>query len=1175
MRIHIYLILFCTLFALNGKVFASTTYTLPANIGTAPFNNCSLAGTTITCNGDVNLGNNVNVIFTGSVALIINNGDLTVGNNSSINGNGSGFSVTISTTNGDMQIGNSFTGAVNLNASGDISIGRGGGGGAGVAITGNVYAGGNLSITSGTVTGSCSPAVPGICTAGPVSSVSSIICTSTCTTAVIAPTVSWTVTFSKSVTGVSDTAFTLVSTGLSGAFISSVTGSGTNWTVTANTGIGSAGTLQLNQTSAGSISPGLTGTFTGQTYTSVTAKSPLALYHMDEAVWTGTSGQVKDSSGNGNNATAINGATTAATSPLPAISTNPGTCNYGEMTHGSVTNGYIQTPLPHLTTDFTVAAWIYPTKVNYIGSRIFVDDTGSHGYGLSIDDGAGHLRFYDRGINSVILDSTYALANNNWYFVAAVADITNKTRYIYVFNSAGTLLNVTKDATPFTGTWTTDNGTVNIGSSESYFFQGNIDEVQVFQKVLSQAALASLAGQTHACSMSGPDHILITHDGNGLTCTPETLTITACGNAACTSTYNATNVTGNVTWIGSPGGSVPFSIAVGGTGTATVSLPVTTVQAVTLGTNSVSPSPIGTTVTSCDNTSTGVTNTTSSCSLPFASSGLLFSSPNYLVSGIASTGLTISAVRSSNNGLNCVPAFQSVTRTVNLKCSYTNPNSGTLPALVAGSALNSTNSAISACDGSGQNISLSFGPTGVASPTLQYNDVGQVTLSGTYTGSSGTGDAGLTMTGTGSFIAAPASFGFSSITGSPIKAGNSFNATVTALNARMPPAKTANFGKETPSPEGVTLSFTNCQPQGTNSNQNGTFSGNITTAFGATVAGQATATINYGEVGNIDLKATLASGSYLGSGLTASGSSSTIGTVATVCTGGIGNVGTFIPDHFTTTVTDGCTGCGFTYSGQPFTVVVTAMNGLTTPAPTINYDGTANTSPNFANNVTLSDANAATTPVGVLGVSTTSMGVTVSAPTLSVPKADFKQGVATLTSVPTYTFNPVTPSNPIANTVPNTIKIRAVDSVNSAVTSSGFAEGTTQIRNGRVYIPNMYGSELLPLSMPVTAQYYSSSGWVTSITDSQTSLAFPGSYPIGGGATTVTKSPSTGILANGLLTLNLSAPGAGNVGSTLVAPTAASQLLIPYLPLMPPSGGTATFGIYKGNNSIIYMRENY
>jgi MSHA biogenesis protein MshQ len=196
------------------------------------------------------------------------------------------------------------------------------------------------------------------------------------------------------------------------------------------------------------------------------------------------------------------------------------------------------------------------------------------------------------------------------------------------------------------------------------------------------------------------------------------------------------------------------------------------------------------------------------------------------------------------------------------------------------------------------------------------------------------------------------------------------------------------------------------------------------------------------------------------------------------------------------------------------------------------------------------------------------MGVSASAsvPTLTVPKADFIKGVATLTSVPTYTFNAVT-------TVPTTIKIRAVDSVNAGVTSSGFTEGTTEIRSGRLKIPNVYGSELLPLSMAVTAQFYNASNnWVTSTTDNVTSLSFPASYPIGAtGTTLVTKSPTNGKLSSGVLTINLSPPGAGKTGSTLVAPTPP----LSYLPLTPANGGTATFGIYKGNNSIIYMRENY
>jgi len=83
-----------------------------------------------------------------------------------------------------------------------------------------------------------------------------------------AASVSWTVTFSASVTGVSSSNFTLVNSGLGGTpAITSVTGSGNTWTVTASTGTGS-GTLGLNMTNTTGVSPALTNLpFTGQVYT--------------------------------------------------------------------------------------------------------------------------------------------------------------------------------------------------------------------------------------------------------------------------------------------------------------------------------------------------------------------------------------------------------------------------------------------------------------------------------------------------------------------------------------------------------------------------------------------------------------------------------------------------------------------------------------------------------------------------------------------------------------------------------------------------------------------------------------------------------------------------------------------------------------------------------------------
>ena len=97
------------------------------------------------------------------------------------------------------------------------------------------------------------------------------------TTPTNAASVSWTVVFSESVTGVDASDFTLVTTGaVTGATITTVSGSGSQYTVTANTGTGN-GTLGLNlvdndtilDTSAnrlGGTGSG-NGNFTGQSYT--------------------------------------------------------------------------------------------------------------------------------------------------------------------------------------------------------------------------------------------------------------------------------------------------------------------------------------------------------------------------------------------------------------------------------------------------------------------------------------------------------------------------------------------------------------------------------------------------------------------------------------------------------------------------------------------------------------------------------------------------------------------------------------------------------------------------------------------------------------------------------------------------------------------------------------------
>jgi MSHA biogenesis protein MshQ len=422
-----------------------------------------------------------------------------------------------------------------------------------------------------------------------------------------------------------------------------------------------------------------------------------------------------------------------------------------------------------------------------------------------------------------------------------------------------------------------------------------------------------------------------------------------------------------------------------------------------------------------------------------------------------------------------------------------------------------------------------------------------MSLTGTYTGSGA--DAGLIMTGSDTFVAAPKDFAFNGITAAPIKAGNNFSATVTARNNAN--NATPNFSKETLA-EGATLAFTKYQPTGVGA-VNGSFSGTL----GAFSAGAATGSnLNFSEVGTIDLSATLTSGNYLGSGLTANGS-----------TGSIGAVGRFIPDHFDTVVTQGCATGGFTYSGQPFVTQVTARN--LSGGKTLNYDGSINTTPNFAKSTTLSDANA------VAGGSL--------APS-SIFSISYMAGVAT--SAPAFTFAS-------AKTSPATIKLRAndTDSVASSTT-----EGTADIRSGRLRLQNAYGSELLALPVPLEAQYWNGSSYIRNQLDSCTvvpvsSIAM-GNYKINlsGNPNCETQlgySSGSGTFVNGVSKfLRLTKPGVGNNGSVdltlnlnaasgntcnAASTSAATAAGISWFGTNPVS--RETFGIYK--TPIIYFRENF
>jgi MSHA biogenesis protein MshQ len=915
-----------------------------------------------------------------------------------------------------------------------------------------------------------------------------------------------------------------------------------------------------------------------------TLASSAGVYHFDEASWNGTAGQVIDSSGNlpAQNATSVGAANTVATTK----------CGFGRA--GSFPANTSNTVISAVATPITptntgsIDFWYYSNAAWNTGPAAMLFDattvatkpfylmkTATGALQFTVSDSAGTISTTTSAAQTFAAN-TWQHVGVSWVFLAG----TNQT-YIQIFLNGALLTSarytttgtIAALSTLYIGDNRTSGVTPSAGSPNSA--NGLIDEVKVYTAQIN----AFQAASDMSC-VALIDHLLIRSFGTGLTCAANTLTIVACQNAACSVNYTA-GVIGTlaasgppptVNWDGTTGGAAGAGFATGGTGTAAKNVQVATAGTVTFGI--ISPTPVPTNATACNFGNNSPAN--NNCVFTASTAGFIFSNTtagtSYTipaqVSGIATTtALTPLFLRalqaSTTNPAVCTPAIISSTTSVNMGYSCNNPvacQAGNLATIT-----NATTSTSTSIAPAGTAVSLNFDANGSAPINVRYDDVGQITLNANATVTPFTGATAITLNGSSNaFVVAPHHFGFSAVTAAPIKAGNNFSANVTAYNGLATPTATKNFGQETPAAESAALALTKCQPTGTSSSS-GTFSGNV----GAFTAGTASASnLNWSDVGNGDLVATLASGSYLGSGLTATGNT---GTGGTTCTGA-GNVGRFIPDHFDTVVVNGCLGCGFTYSGQPFnTVTVTAKNGLGTPTTTVNYDGTVNTAPNFAKATTLSAWDAATGAISNPGP-----GTLTPPSNTAVALTAFVSGMATLSTpaTPAYTFTAIP-------TPPTVIRVRAIDTDNVTSLRAPLAsstEGQPEIRSGRINLSNAYGSELLQLPITATAQYWTSTGYVTSITDSATQFNTNLSTAGGNVLAAIVKGPlafanvsvvTPGLVtfANGVNTFKLGAPNVvGSVNLSIV--TAPSYLL-------PSTTGRATFGVYKGANEFIYLRENY
>lgn len=274
-------------------------------------------------------------------------------------------------------------------------------------------------------------------------------------------------------------------------------------------------------------------------------------------------------------------------------------------------------------------------------------------------------------------------------------------------------------------------------------------------------------------------------------------------------------------------------------------------------------------------------------------------------------------------------------------------------------------------------------------------------------------------------------------------------------------------------------------------------------------------------------------------------------------------IGRFVPAYFDVTVKQqGCDADGFTYSGQPFLVTVTARN--TNAVTTQNYgdvDSDAMTDNAYSKTVTISN-----------GGSTTDFTDNL------VAANDFVNGEAGVGVDIDITYDFTAADTPFT-----TITLRATDP--DGVSSSGHIEEGTEIRSGRLYLDNPSAITTQDAVMTVEVQAWQeitpgNYAWDVHADDATCTALGVGAFSfdpaaytnnLAAGETTV----SAYSFNNGLGSLTLSAPGSGNDGSATINVTIDDWLKFDWTGggAEAPTGKVTFFEIFETEPGFIDRHE--
>jgi photosystem II stability/assembly factor-like uncharacterized protein len=419
-----------------------------------------------------------------------------------------------------------------------------------------------------------------------------------------------------------------------------------------------------------------------------------------------------------------------------------------------------------------------------------------------------------------------------------------------------------------------------------------------------------------------------------------------------------------------------------------------------------------------------------------------------------------------------------------------------------------------------------------------------------------------------------------------VAAGEAFSVTVSAIDAEGD--VTPNYGQEIV-PETVLLTTNLVDPA---AGDNPT----ITSGFDPFVAGQATGTnFSWPEVGIVTLTPSVGDADYLGAGDVTGATS--------------GNVGRFFAHHFTTTLNTptfatSCSSGSFTYIGEAF-------NYSNDPVITVTARALAGEiTENYAGGFFKIDNTSLPDPVYTSATPTLdTSGLPPGSSDPAVASTGAGVGTLTFSSGSGLSYVHGTEQPPFDADI--RLSIDVLDTDGAAATGNPIVFGTAggilfdagaNMRYGRGRLENAYGSELVDLALPFMTEYFvdAATGFVPNTDDScTTSVSVSlGAFTenLAAGETCVLDSGAPGDSGAGCaaagppallyrepplggdFNLHLRAPGAGNDGSTTATADVPDWLEYDWdtvLPGFEDPTGTAVFGIFRGVDRRIYIRELY